>query len=52
VAIKNILIELGTPTWFPSSWPPKTSNISSFKAIDLKKLAPRKYLGLTFKLKD
>jgi hypothetical protein len=52
VAIKNILIELRTPTWFPSSWPCETSNISSFGAIDFKKLAPPKYLGLIFELKD
>jgi hypothetical protein len=51
VAIKNILIEIGTPTWFPSSWPPETSNISSFGAINFKKLAPQKYLGLTLELK-
>jgi hypothetical protein len=51
VAIKNILIELGTPTWFPSSWPLEKSNISSFKAIDIKNLGAQKYLGLPFKQK-
>jgi hypothetical protein len=45
VAIKNILIELRTPTWFPSSWPLETSNISSFGAIDIKKLAHKNILG-------
>jgi len=38
VAIENILIELKTPTWFPSAW-------------FLEKLAPQKYIKLTFEPK-
>jgi hypothetical protein len=45
VAIENILIELKTPTWFPSTWFLERSGIYSFKVINLEKLAPQNILS-------
>jgi hypothetical protein len=50
--MENILIELGTPIWSPSSCFFETSNISLFMAFYPKSLAPQKYHGSTFELKD
>jgi hypothetical protein len=43
VVVKNILIKLGTPTWFPSSWPFEITNIFSFGATNIEKLVSQKY---------
>jgi hypothetical protein len=50
--MENILTKLGMSIWSPSSWCPKTFNMSSLGAIDPEKTPPQKYLGFQSKLED
>jgi hypothetical protein len=47
-----MLIEFGTPIWFPLSWFLETSNILLLGVVNLLNWTPQKYLGLAFEPKN